>query len=291
MTALLVLLPGMLVVGGLFAVVLAFRPQYARLDDALAALGEPQPAEGVSSVASNERIGAWWLKRRPAAVTAAQRRALELRGRSPERHYTVKLIAAGAGIALPLLVALVGGLTGVLDVTIPLLFVLVGGAVGFLVPDLLLRAEGDDLAADATESLLTFFDLVTLERLANQSATQSLHSAASLSDTIVFTQLRGALERARLEQRMPYAELKALGARLELPALVDLADVIRLDESGAALASTLRSRVRELRDAHTTQAKIEAQRISERMTIFMVFPSMIFGLIFLAAPILRLLST
>ena len=105
MTALLVLLPGMLVVGGVFAVVLAFRPQYARLDDALAALGEPHPAEEVSSVSSNERIGAWWLKRRPAAVTAAQRRALELRGRSPERHYTVKLIAAGAGIALPLLVA------------------------------------------------------------------------------------------------------------------------------------------------------------------------------------------
>ena len=127
--------------------------------------------------------------------------------------------------------------------------------------------------------------------MANQSATQSLHAAAGVSDNTIYTQVRGALERARLEQRMPYAELAALGQRLELPALIDLADVMRLDESGAALSNTLRARVKELRDAHLTVLKMDATRVSERMTVFMVVPSLVFGLIFLVPPLLRLITT
>jgi len=60
--------------------------------------------------------------------------------------------------------------------------------------------------------------------------------------------------------------------------------------SGAALSNTLRARLKELRDAHLTTMKMNATAISERMTVFMVIPSMIFGLIFLAPPILKLLS-
>lgn len=290
MTAVVVLLPGMLLALGIVLVALAFRPQYVRLDDALAALGDTRGAEADAEVAGGERLGAWWLARRPVAVTPAMRRALQLKGRSLARHYTIKLIAAVVGFAAPLVFGLLASLLLGADITYPLLLCLVGAAVGFVLPDILLRSEGSDLATDATESLLTYFDLVTLERLANQSATQALHAAAALSDNAVFGHIREALERARLEQRAPYAELKALGQELDLPALVDLADVVRLDESGAALSTTLQARVRELRDAHTTSMKVEAQKVSERMTIFMVIPSLIFGLIFLAPPLLRLIS-
>jgi hypothetical protein len=89
---------------------------------------------------------------------------------------------------------------------------------------------------------------------------------------------------------MPYDELKAEARRLDLPALSDLADVMRLDESGASLAGTLRARVRELRDAHLTDLKIAASDVSERMTVFMVIPSLVFGLVFLLPPILRLIA-
>lgn len=290
MNAALVFVPGMLLVLGVVLIVLAFRPQYVRLDDALASLGDARRADADDEVARDERLGSWWLARRPVAVTPAVQRALELKDRSLARHYSIKLSAALGGFVVPLVLGLAGSLLLGTDSSLPLLLSVVGAVLGFVLPDLLLRGEGDNLASDATESLLTFFDLVTLERMANQSATQSLHAAASLSDNAIFAHIRGALERARLEQRMPYAELKALGQRLELPALVDLADVMRLDETGAALSNTLRARVKELRDSHTTTMKTEAQKISERMTIFMVVPSLIFGLIFLAAPILRLVS-
>ena len=85
--------------------------------------------------------------------------------------------------------------------------------------------------------------------------------------------------------------LKDENIELELPALCDIADVMKLDDSGAALSGALRARVKELRDAHLTEAKIEAAAVSERMTFLMVVPSLIFGLLFLIPPLLRLLSS
>ena len=89
---------------------------------------------------------------------------------------------------------------------------------------------------------------------------------------------------------MPYGELRDVGRQLELPALVDLADVMRLDESGASLSGTLRARVKELRDAHLTTMKVHASAESERMTLFMVVPSLVFGLFFLVPPLLTLMT-
>ena len=50
----------------------------------------------------------------------------------------------------------------------------------------------------------------------------------------------------------------------------------------------LRARVRELRDAHLTAEQIKASAHAEGMTIFMTLPALIFGLIFLAAAMLKI---
>ena len=141
------------------------------------------------------------------------------------------------------------------------------------------------------ESLLTFIDLVTLERLANASATQALHNAAQVSDAPLFVQMRTALERARLEQHSPYGELRRLADELGLPELNDVADVMQLDESGAALSGALRARVRELRDAHLSREQIAASAAAEGMTIYMTLPALIFGAIFMVAALMRLVGT
>lgn len=293
MNPLMLVLPGMLLALGLVLVLTAFQPQHARLGDALGLLATVTVAEEAvdTEVERGERIGAWFLRRRPGLVSPGTARALQLRDRTVAAHVTVKVLAAAGGLLAPLVVgALLWVALGV-DPALPMLLCLVGAVVGFIAPDLALRGADKAVTADATEALLTFFDLVTLERLANQSATQSLHAAASLSDVAVFRTIRGALDRARLQQRMPYSELKQVGRDLNLPALVDLADVMALDESGAALSGTLRARVRELRDAHLTEMKVAASAVSERMTVFMVIPSLVFGLLFLVPALLRLVQS
>lgn len=293
MNPLLLVLPGMLLALGGVLVASAFRPQHARLGDALAVLATVTVADDspAPDIEPGERLGAWVLRRRPGLVSPGQLRGLELRGRTVQAHVTHKVVGAFTGFAAPLVLGVVLWLAAGIDPALPALVGLVGAAVGFVVPDLALRGAGKGVSADATEALLTYFDLVTLERLANQSATQSLHAAAAMSDVAIFRTIRAALDRARLQQRMPYAELKAVGRDLELPALADLADVMALDDSGASLSGTLRARVKELRDAHLTEMKVAASAVSERMTLFMVIPSLVFGLLFLVPALLRLIQS
>lgn len=283
------ILSGVLCCGGAWLLVGGFLTRHPRLADAIDVLdGRGQviadDAEG------SERLGLWLRQRWHLAASARVSRQLQLRGISLNRFFTYKALGALVGLALPSLLGLILLLTAGVSPLIPGAVGLVAGLIGFLLPDVVVGRSSTETSADATESLLTFMDLVTLERLANRSASQALQSAAGISDSTVFRAIREALERARLEQRPPFEELKKLGLELELPALCDIADVMKLDESGASLSDALRARVKELRDAHLTASKIAASAISERMTLFMVIPSLVFGLIFLAPPLLRLLS-
>lgn len=281
---------GALIGFGLWSVAGVLVPAQPRLADALDLLDGRLPPPPEPTQVGIDRIGGWLRARlrRPASVDTLRR--LRMAGRSLDRHFAHKALTALTGLVAPSLLGLALALTIGAGFEIPAAAGLVLGLVGFFLPDVMLRRADTEVTEDATEALLTYFDLVTLERLANQSGSHALRAAASLSEVTVFAAIRDALERARLEQRAPYAELQRLGVELELPALVDIADVMALDEAGAALSGALRARVRELRDAHLTKAKIAASAVSERMAFFMVIPSLVFGLFFLVPPLLRLVG-
>lgn len=299
MTLVLVAVCGTALATGVFLVLTGLRSRPPRLDDALASLADHEPGArgstaGWSTAVSDEdplsRLGAWAFTRLRLPLSDRTRRVLGLRGRSIGDFFAEKLILTSVGLAAPLVLsAIVLGLTGVVA-PVPLVLSLGAATLGWFWPDISLHRSGRAVQADAGEALHTFFDLVTLERLANSSSSQAMMAAASVSEVPLFVRLRGALERARLEQRPPWNELRRLSQELELPAIADMADVMRLDEQGAALADTLRARVKELRDSHLMAEKLTAQEISERMTVWMVIPSVVFGLTFLAPPILKLLG-
>jgi tight adherence protein C len=294
MTVSLVLLSGILLAAGMSCLVVAVSRSTPRLDAALDLIGADGtnhlPASEIGPVRSrSERLGGFLYRLTPVPLTNGQRRALRLQNKAIAEFYADKAVMAIIGAVLP---GLAGGaftyLTGHLS-PIPAVAVVVGGMIGFFVPDLLLRRSTASVWAGAAEALLVYIDLVTLERLTNASATQALHNAAAVSDVPLFVHIRTALERARLEQQSPYAELRRLSDQLKLPELADVADVMQLDETGAALSGTLRARVRELRDAHLTREQIKASAAAEGMTIYMTLPALIFGLIFLVAAMLRIL--
>jgi len=296
-TLVLLLVTGGLVGAAVFLLVGALIPATPSLAATLDRLDGHRDAAGPNrervslppDAPASERLGAWLHARTPIPLTRSQLHTLQLRNRSVPEFFADKAVFAILGAAVPLVIGVAVTLVGSVSLVVPAGLSLLGAVIGWFVPDLLLRGSATTARSDAGEALFTFFDLVTLERLANLSGTQALHSAASLSDSTLFVQVRAALERARLEQQPPYAELKRMAEQLNLPELADIADVMRLDETGAALSGALRARVRELRDAHLTKAKIAANAVSERMTMFMVIPAMVFGLIFLVPPMLRLL--
>jgi tight adherence protein C len=291
----LVLMSGILVTAGLSCLVVAFARSTPRLEAALERIGADSairvsPGDVGPVRSRSERLGAFLYRVVPVPLTNGQRRALRLQDKSIAEFYADKAVMAMIGVLLPGLAgAALAYLTGRLT-AIPAIAVVVGGVIGFFVPDLLLRRTTANVRTGAAEALLVYIDLVTLERLTNASATQALHNAAALSDVPLFVQIRTALERSRLEQQSPYAELRRLSDQLKLPELADIADVMQLDETGAALSGTLRARVRELRDAHLTREQTKASAAAEGMTIYMTLPALIFGLIFLVAAMLRILA-
>lgn len=294
MTAPLVLLAGMLLAGGLVAVALAVVPAVPRLEAALERAGSTTAAPSgleLGPISSRtERLGALTYRLVPLPMSDRARQHLALQGRTVAEFYGDKAALAISGAALPSLLGFV--LTAVVDVSVvvPLVAGAVGAVAGFFFPDLQLLRSGQTARSSAVGALLVFVDLVTLERLANASATQALQNAAAVSDFPLFVQMRVAMERARLEQHSPYGELRRLAEEMTLPELGDIADVMQLDESGAALSGTLRARARELRDAHHSAEQVAAAAAAEGMTIYMSLPALIFGLIFMGAALLRIIG-
>lgn len=297
MTSGLVLLSGALIATGLALVVLYYVPVTPDLRHSLDRIGgnrslnQAPPLDLGPTENRSDRLGAWLYRHSAISLTERQQQALRLREKAVAEFYADKAVFAIIGALLPGLAMIVWTFSFGLSAGIPVVAGVIGAMVGYFIPDLSLLRGAKAARSDAVESLLTFIDLVTLERLANASATQALRNAATLSDTALFAHIRAALDRAQLEQSAPYAELRRLATQLNLPELIDVADVMQLDESGAALSGALRARVRELRDAHLTKMQVEANAASEGMTIYMTIPALIFGLIFMVPPLMRIMAT
>lgn len=289
----LVLLTGVTVAAGLVCLVIVLVPSAPRLDAALNRVaGDAVLSERVRDLGNvstrSDRLGAFVYRFSPFPLSEKRRRVLRLHDKSIAEFYADKAVMAIIGAVLPALAAFViASFTGQLG-ALPAVASLAGALLGFFIPDLLIGRATSVIRSGAVDALLVYIDLVTLERLTNASATQALQNAAALSEVPLFVQIRTALERARLEQQSPYAELRRLANQLKLPELHDLADVMQLDETGAVLSGALRARVRELRDAHMTQQQIKASAAAEGMTLYMTIPAMVFGLIFLVAALLKI---
>lgn len=294
MTTSLILLSGFLLAGGLVCLVVAFLPSAPRLDVALGQVSGDRTRSTVTTAElgptakPSERAGAFLYRHSPVGLTERQRQNLKLQDKSVAEFFGDKLVLAIVGALMPAMVGLAVGWVAGLPWSYPAAVSLLGAVVGYFVPDLLLLRATKTARTGAVEALLVYIDLVTLERLANASATQALHRAAELSEAPVFTQIRTALHRAQLEQQSPYAELRRLSEDLDLHELTDIADVMQLDESGAALSGALRARVRELRDAHLTQEQMDAAATAEGMTLYMTLPALIFGLFFMVPPLMKI---
>ena len=261
-----------------------------RLIDALAGLSAPIRQDAVVDPASEdgrlERWGARAAARWPRLISEKSRRTLALQGRTPGDLVAEKAVMAVGGMTMPVLARVVTAIWGdALPVT-PVGLAVVLAILGWFIPDTRIRSRSKAVRQDAAEAVLVYIDLVTLARLANQSAPRALVEAAQMSDHPVLARIRTTLERSRLEQQSPWAGLESLSEELGLPELAELGEVLRLDDQGASLAGTLRARVNEMRDAHLSREKIEAQTTSESLTIWMVIPVLVLGLVLITPPLL-----
>jgi len=275
-----------LMIGGSLARPPRLKAALAALDDdsglVPGVIKQEVPAEPV------ERWAGSVSRRLPLSEKTRQRLAQQ--GRTSGDLFVAKLALAAAGLVVPVLLGGVAWLLGLTGSPWPMGIGLIGAAAGYLLPDWQLRDKAAQWQQHSADAISVYFDLVILIRLGNASAVQALREAAEMSSAPVFAEMRDALDRARLQQRPPWAELNRLSEQLGLPEVSDLASIMALDQQGAALVDALRARVKELRRAHLAAAKLEAQKRAESMTVWMVVPVLIFALIFLIPPIVTMVA-
>jgi len=294
----LVIISGGFAAAGLMVVVIGLWPQPPRLKTALARwvdkTNDAQDSDQATRLAADagrlERLAIQAFQRWHLPLSQETDRLLAIEGRSIGDFMVAKLTLALAGLLTPTFVLGLAWILGLIGSPWPVGFSLVVALAGFFWPDISLRRLAETRSQEGAEAVSCYFDLVTLLRLGNASAVQALRLAADFSEAPVFVHLRETLERAQLQQRPPWNELHRLSERLKLPELADLADIMVLDEQGAALADALKARVRELRKAHLAKAKTLAQKESEAMTIWMVVPVLVFALAFLIPPLTTMVA-
>ena len=263
-------LAGMLVALGLVLAVRALRPAPPSLAAALDQLSA-SPARFTPTTPQTPTVG-WWSVL-PSSVTDALEEHLgvpdtdlAIIGRTRAQLAARKLTLALAGLLVP---GLSGLALALLDVPVPFGFPgavgLALAAVGWLLPSAEAREAATHARAEFRSNLESFLTLVAGERRARGSVEQALEEAAEVSGSEPFLRMHLAIRRAALSGRKPWTDLRDLGDELDVAELRSLADIAAVAADGASVYNTLLAGARTLRHTELSDARSEANEISERM--------------------------
>lgn len=264
-------LAGMLIAGGLVLAVRALRPAPPSLVAALEQLAA-EPTVRTAPVVPTSTRGRWdWL---PVPVARAldghlgvSDADLAIIGWTRAQLAARKLTLALAGLLTPSLFGLVFVL---LDVPVPFILPAAVGlgiaVVGWFLPSAEAREAADKARMEFRSNLESFLTLVAGERRARGSVEQALEEAVEISGSMPFVRMRRAIRRAALSGRKPWGELRDLGEELQVAELRNLADIAAVAADGASVYNTLLASARTLRHAELSDARTEANQVSERMS-------------------------
>ena len=267
-------LAGMLVALGLVLAVRALRPAPPSLAAALDQLSASAAARSAptAAVLPLTSTGGWWDVL-PSSVTRVLEEHLgvpdtdlNIIGRTRSQLAARKLTLALAGLLTP---ALFGLVLAALQVPVPFVFPgavgLALAAVGWLLPSAEAREAASHARAEFRSNLESFLTLVAGERRARGSVEQALEEAAEVSGSEPFLRMHRAIRRAALSGRKPWTDLRNLGDELDVAELRSLADIAAVAADGASVYNTLLASARTLRHTELSDARSEANEISERM--------------------------
>ena len=271
----MVLLAGLGTGVGLWLMVVGWFPRPPRLDKALDAPYEASRATDLDADAwASGWSGRWgrpavrWL-RRAGLPLASTRRDLATMDKPVDVHLAEQATATVFGLLLPPAVAALLALGGVgTGLGLPVAASLFFGVAGFLAPELSVRSEAAKHRAAFRDALSSFLDLVVISLASGSGVDQALDDAAKVGSGPAYLELRYALTEARLARVAPWDILAALGRRVAVAELQQLAATVGLaGTEGAKVRASLRSRAIALRARQLSDAEGEANAATERMAL------------------------
>lgn len=261
---------------GLWLMLVGWFPRPPRLESAIspsdttAYPSQPTDVDQAGWSARLGRPGVRWLGR-AGLPRASVGRDLETLDKPVEVHLAEQTTATVFGLLLPPIVvglfSVAGGGTGI-GIVAPIGASLILGTAGFFAADLAARSEAAKHRAAFRDALSSFLDLVVISLAAGSGVDQALDEAASIGSGPAYTDLRYALAEARLARVPPWDVLAALGRRIGLAELQQLAATVALaGTEGAKVRTSLRARAVAMRDRQLAHAEGEANAATERMSL------------------------
>lgn len=292
----LAMLSGATIVGGLVLIVVGMIPAPVHLKDAIARL---QPTIHASthlppepSADRETRLGRWAEQHLPGMVWGTPPvKDLALLGRTTASLYGSKIISATLGLLLVPILSVATMMIGLpVSMSIPLLGSLGFAALMWWLPNTELRDKARKAREEFSYALGAFVEMVALERLAGAAVPQALIRAADTGDSWVFQRLSATLRRTQYTGQNPWDALADLGASIDLPDLVDLADIMRLGGSdGTRVYDSLRARAATMRNATLNAQISRANAAGERIAVPVAGLVLVLALTLVIPAILRMI--
>ncbi|MDR1791305.1 MAG: hypothetical protein LBR20_06595 [Propionibacteriaceae bacterium] len=277
MTALqLWMLAGVMVFGGIALFVASFAPARPDLGWVLAKFSGKQAVRpsraDVPAVKppTLERVGSWAQRRFPSFLVSYRPEAdLAIVGMSIGRFYGQKILnAALLLVGMPLLVLGFTIIVG-LPVGIPSMVTMLLAVAGWKGPNGTVRSEARTRRREFNYALCTFVDLVAIERVAGlASSRKAMEEAAKLGDSWPFEQMYEVLNLSAVQHTSPWDDLTTLSHRIDVPALEEVASVMRLaGDEGSDVASNLAALGLSLRERLLAVEQAAAKSATLKMTL------------------------
>lgn len=240
------------------------------------------PTHG-GDISATGRIGLWISRQAPwlmlGKVAAADLDILQL---PMHRFYAMKVEYALLGFLSPTIVDLgIWLIGGTMKLPLAAGASILLALVFSIMPNQSVAQRAKKARKTFQWALIAYIELVAIERHAGQGAQPALERAASMSDSWVFRRLSEELSRSRWAGESPWEGLTRLGQQLQVEALADFAEVMRLSgEKGASVYEVLRARAASLRTQIVNQDQGDATAQTQLMSIpiggmFLVFAIML----------------
>lgn len=266
---------------------------------ALAPALRRSPTAGLGSrvIEPDDRDEVWgrWLLEKLSGMPGLSlpSRDLELLGKSPARFMLSKVALAGLGLLAPLLVVTPPILLGLpIPFYVPTIVGLVAGGLLWFVPDLEVRDRAKRARQEFAHAMAAYLDLVALQRGADSGPSEALDRTSKVGDNWPFLRIRQAMVQARVDKVPPWDALLELTRALDLPALDDVAEIMRQSATdSAAVAETLRNRAESLRTQLLEEQAAEANADSEKMNAPGALLAVLVMVLIAFPAVIRILST
>lgn len=292
----LAMLSGALILGGVACLTAWALPATVHLKDAIARL---QPATHIPDPVTNRdrrdtetTIGQWAQRHLPALLWgAAPEKDLALLGRTTASLYGSKVISAAIGLLLIPVISLILAMLGwSMPLGIPAIGSVALAVMMWLLPSNELRDKARKAREEFSYALGAFVEMVALERLSGATVPQALIHAADTGDSWVFDRIAAVLRRTHYTGQSPWDALADMGQALDLPDLVDLADIMRLGGSdGTRVYDSLRARAATMRNATLNTQISRANQASERIAVPVALLVFVLALTLITPALLRML--